>query len=83
MIYQEKISFDGKQWYQLEWEDIEFRAMDGLLKVKACQSIDDILEMATKTYPGCNIKIYPIEERKKEVQNETTNKRRSRKNNKG
>ena len=80
MIYQEKISFDGKQWYQLEWEGIEFRAMEAILKIKDCQNTADILKVATETYPDCNIKIHPIEERKKEIQNETTNKKRSRKN---
>lgn len=82
MTYLEKVSFDGKQWYQLEWEGIGFRVMDGLLKVKDCQSMEDILKVVAETYPDCNIKIYPIEKRKKENQNGTTSKKRSRKDNK-
>ena len=30
MIYQEKISFDGKVWYQIEWENIDFHTFDNL-----------------------------------------------------
>ena len=58
MIYQEKVSFNGKEWYQLEWNDIEFNEFTKL--TKDCNSIEDLEELVNSNYPDSNLKVYSI-----------------------
>ena len=56
MIYQEKVFFDGKVWYQLEWEDIDFHIFDNLEGVKNSNSIEELEKSVLTAYPNCNLK---------------------------
>ena len=57
MIYQEKVSFDGKTWYQIEWEDIDFQTFRNTKGVKDSESIEELEKIIKKT-----IKLYYKEE---------------------
>lgn len=61
MIYQENISFDGKQWYLFEWEGIEFRKMDLLFKSKECNSLEKLSALVLKEFPDCKATFTLIE----------------------
>ena len=63
--YQEKISFDGKQWYLLEWDGIEFRRMEVLFELKNYNTLEELLNTAKEKYPDCNVTAIPIEPPKK------------------
>ena len=52
MIYQEKISFDGKVWYQIEWENIDFHTFDNLEDAKNSNSIEE-----SENCPNCISKL--------------------------
>lgn len=62
--YQEKISFDDKVWYQLEWNDIDFRTFDSLEGLKESSSIEELKSIVLDAYPDCNIKSTFIGKRK-------------------
>lgn len=62
MIFQEKVSFDGKQWYQLEWDDVEFYEIDKI--IESCSDINSLLKSINDTYPKCNIRNYLLENHK-------------------
>lgn len=64
-IYQEKVTFDNrKTWYQLEWEDIDFRTFDNTEGLKDSQSIKELTEIIMKAYPDCKLKSTFIGKRK-------------------
>lgn len=62
MIYQEKVSFDGKLWYQLEWKDIDFRTFEH--EIKESESIEELEDTVTKVFPNSNFKATFIGKRK-------------------
>ncbi len=66
--YQEKISFDGKQWYLLEWDGIEFRKMDILFELKEYNTLEELLSTITEKYPDCEASITPIEAPKPKIE---------------
>ena len=63
-IYQEKVSFDGKVWYQLEWNDIDFRVFENAEGIKESNSIEELEEIIAKNFPNSNFKITFIGKRK-------------------
>lgn len=64
MIYQEKVSFDGKLWYQLEWENVDFRTFENTKGVKDSKSIEELENIVTKAFPNSNFKSTFIGKRK-------------------
>ena len=56
IIYQKKVSFDGKVWYQLEWSDIDFYTFDNIEGVKESNSIEELENIVLTAYPKCNLK---------------------------
>ena len=64
MIYQEKVSFDGKLWYQLEWENVDFRTFENTEGVKDSKSIEELENIVTKAFPNSNFKSTFIGKRK-------------------
>lgn len=52
MTYQQKVSFDGKEWYQLEWEDIDFKTFSK--SFSKCKSIDILEEKVYEKFPESN-----------------------------
>lgn len=64
MIYQEKISFGGKVWYQLEWNDIDFSDFDE--KIEGCKTVEEIEEAINTAYPEANFKYTTIERKVKQ-----------------
>lgn len=63
--YLEKVSFDNrKTWYQLEWEDIDFRTFDNIEGLKESNSIEELTEIVMKAYPDCKLKSTFIGKRK-------------------
>lgn len=62
--YQEKVSFDGKLWYQLEWEDVDFRTFENTEGVKESQSIEELESIIAKAFPNSNLKSTFIGKRK-------------------
>ena len=65
MIYQEKVSFDGKTWYQIEREDIDFHTFDNLEGVKDSESIEELEKIITESFPNSNFKSTFIGKRRK------------------
>ena len=65
MIYQEKVSFDGQTWYQIEWEDIDFHTFDNLEGVKDSESIEELEKIITESFPNSNFKSTFIGKRRK------------------
>lgn len=64
MIYQEKVSFDGKTWYQIEWEDIDFQTFRNTKGVKDSESIEELEKIITESFPDSNFKSIFIGKRK-------------------
>lgn len=64
MIYQEKVSFDGKTWYQIEWEDIDFQTFRNTKGVKDSESIEELEKIITESFPNSNFKSIFIGKRK-------------------
>lgn len=64
MTYQEKVSFDGKLWYQLEWENVDFRTFENTKGVKESNNIEELDEIITKSFPNVNFKSTFIGKRK-------------------
>lgn len=64
MTYQEKASFDGKTWYQLEWNDVDFRTFENTEGVKESKSIEELESIINKAYPNSNFKSTFIGKRK-------------------
>ena len=56
MRYQEKVSFEGKGWYQIEWENIDFHTFDNLEDAKNSNSIEELEKIVLTAYPNCNLK---------------------------
>lgn len=56
MTYQEKITFDKKVWYQLEWEDVDFRTFENIKGFKNSKTIEELEEIVTKAFPNSNFK---------------------------
>lgn len=57
-MYSEKISFDNKVWYKLEWSDIEFNTFSN--SIKDCSNIEELKETILTKFPNCNLRIYEI-----------------------
>jgi hypothetical protein len=57
-MYSEKISFDNKVWYKLEWLDIEFNTFSN--SIKDCSNIEELKESVLTKFPNCNLRIYEI-----------------------
>lgn len=55
MTYLEKISFDKKSWYQLEWEDVEFKTLEDA--IRHCKTIEEVEKTITETFPNSNLKL--------------------------
>lgn len=64
MIYSEKVSFDGKVWYQLEWENVDFRTFENTEGVKESNSIEELEDIIRKAFPRSNFKSIYIGKRK-------------------
>ena len=64
MTYQEKVSFDGKTWYQIEWEDIDFQTFRNTKGVKDSESIEELEKIITESFPNSNFKSIFIGKRK-------------------
>lgn len=64
MTYQEKVSFDGKLWYQLEWENVDFRTFENTEGVKDSKSIEELENIVEKAFPNSNFKSTFIGKRK-------------------
>lgn len=64
MIYQEKVSFDGKLWYQLEWESVDFRTFENTEGVRDSKTIEELEEIVNKAFPNSNFKSTFIGKRK-------------------
>lgn len=64
MIYQEKVSFDGKLWYQLEWENVDFRTFENTEGVRDSKTIEELGEIVNKAFPNSNFKSTFIGKRK-------------------
>ena len=54
MTYQEIVSFDGKVWYQIEQENIDFHTFDNLENIKDSNSIEELESIVLTAYPNCN-----------------------------
>lgn len=65
MTYQAKASFDGKTWYQLEWNNIDFYVFDNIDGIKESNSIEELEKIVLTAYPNCNFKATLIGKRKK------------------
>lgn len=55
MVYLKKVSFDGKHWYKLEWENVDFREFDPI--TKDCNSLEELKDIVKNEFPNCNLKI--------------------------
>lgn len=64
MTYQEKVSFDGKLWYQLEWEDIDFRTLENTEGFNNSKTIEELENIVAKAFPNSNFKSTFIGKRK-------------------
>lgn len=64
MMYQEKVSFDGKLWYQLEWENVDFRTFENTEGVRNSKTIEELEEIVNKVFPNSNFKSTFIGKRK-------------------
>ncbi len=54
-IYQMKTSFDDRTtWYQLEWNDVEFRDFEKISK--SCNNISELNSKILDAFPDCNLK---------------------------
>lgn len=73
--YMMKASFDGIHWYQLEWQDVEFRNFEEV--GKPCNSIEELNAKILEAFPDSNLKYEYIGERKeKKTSSPTTTKKR-------
>lgn len=73
--YMMKSSFDGIHWYQLEWQDVEFRNFEEV--GKPCNSIEELNAKILEAFPDSNLKYEYIGERKeKKTSSPTTTKKR-------
>lgn len=64
MTYQKKVSFDGKLWYQLEWENVDFRTFENTEGVKDSKNIEELKNTVAKAFPNSNFKSTFIGKRK-------------------
>lgn len=64
MTYQEKVSFDGKLWYQLEWENVDFRTFENTEGIKDSKSIEELENIVVRAFPNSNFKSTFIGKRK-------------------
>ena len=58
MTYLKKISFDEKEWYQIEWEDVDFSIFDP--ETKDCNTLEEFLEVVNNKFPNCHLKYEKI-----------------------
>lgn len=65
MTYKEKVTFDGKLWYQLEWEDVEFKIFDNTKEIQNSQNIEELENIMKEMFPNSNLKYTFIGKRKK------------------
>lgn len=77
MIYQEKVTFNGDDWFQLTWKDIDFQEFDNKKRGIEINSIEELLEI----FP--DIEFTPIPYKRKSISENNTKKvkKRSRKKN--
>ena len=54
MTYLKKISFDEKEWYQIEWEDVDFSIFDP--ETRDCDTLEEFLEVVNNKFPNCHLK---------------------------
>jgi hypothetical protein len=56
MKYLIKVSFDeGKHWYQLQWENMDFTQFDRIKGLKDVTTIDGLQNLVKKNYPNVNL----------------------------
>jgi hypothetical protein len=56
MKYLIKVSFDeGKNWYQLQWENMDFTQFDRIKGLKDVTTIDGLQNLVKKNYPNVNL----------------------------
>lgn len=65
MIYQEKVTFDGTLWYQLEWEDVDFPTFDHTKEIQDSKNIEELENVMKIMFPNSNLKSTFIGKRKK------------------
>lgn len=56
MTYREKVSFDGKLWYQIEWEDIDFQTFKNIKGIKDSKNIEELESAIMMAFPNSNFK---------------------------
>jgi len=66
-LYQEKISFNNKDWYQLEWNDIDFKDL-GEISNK-CSNIEELSSEILKKFPDSKLIYKYVGEKKNTVSN--------------
>jgi hypothetical protein len=50
------VSFDeGKNWYQLQWENMDFTQFDRIKGLKDVTTIDGLENLVKKNYPNVNL----------------------------
>jgi hypothetical protein len=50
------VSFDeGKHWYQLQWENMDFTQFDRIKGLKDVTTIDGLQNLVKKNYPNVNL----------------------------
>lgn len=55
-MYQEKVSFDNKVWYQIEWDKIDFHTLDYTKEIKNCKNIDELEDVFNRLFPNSDFK---------------------------
>jgi hypothetical protein len=64
-IYQMKVSFDTKNWYQIQWTDIDINDFDHIKGIDNVTTIDGLENLVKTEYPNTEFTWKYIGERKK------------------
>lgn len=61
--YLKKVSFDNKNWYQLQWNDVDFKEFDEC--GRDCNSIEEYASKILESFPHSQFEYKPINRKKK------------------
>lgn len=63
MTYKWKVTFDKKQWYQLEWQDVDFNTFchSGVYN---CNSIEELNNFVLAKFPECKLQYHVTKHRR-------------------
>lgn len=64
MTYKEKVSFNGKFWYQLEWKDVDFKIFESVEGFKDSENIEELEKIILNNFPNSDFKYTYIGKRK-------------------